>query len=255
MEWILLGSGTHVPLADRGSAGHLLVDGDRAALFDCGTGTKDRLAIAGVALQKISHAFISHAHLDHWADLISLLFHRANAPDRSGLTIVAAEGLCTMIRQVAAVVSPSLLDSEVTFVEPERPVRSDWFEVQAAAVSHGKTPALAYRIGAGAATICYSGDSGPCPSLESSAHGVDLLVCECALPATAGVAGHMTPQDVRALADRARPGLVVLTHLYPEVLQPGVIASAFEGYEGKMTVGSDGLRIGLDQPPGMKMMG
>jgi ribonuclease Z len=255
MEWILLGSGTHVPLAYRGSAGHLLVDGDKAALFDCGTGTKDRIARAGVPFETISHVFITHGHIDHWADLIPLLFHRANAPAKPRLTIVAPEGFDTMIHQAESVLPALSIDLDVSFVAPEQVVESGWFKVRASAVSHGKVPAFAYTIETRAGVVCYSGDTGPCEGLQIAAAKADLLVCECSLPASAGVSSHMAPEDVRALADRLRPGLLVLTHLYPEVLLPGVIDSAFEGYEGKMMVGSDLLRVALGQPPGMKMIG
>ncbi len=50
MEWIVLGSGTAVPHAQRGSAAHLLVGGGVAALLDAGSGCKDRLARFGVPL-------------------------------------------------------------------------------------------------------------------------------------------------------------------------------------------------------------
>jgi ribonuclease BN (tRNA processing enzyme) len=255
MEWIVLGTGTHVPSADRGSASHLLCDCGKVALFDCGTGAKDRIARAGVAFHQISHIFVTHAHLDHWADLISLLFHRANAPARPKLTIVAPPGFYAMLQQLTVVVSWSLIDPDVAFVEPQHLVETDWFSVRAFAVSHGKLDAFAYRIETRAGTLCYSGDTGPCEGLNVAADKADLLVCECSLPASAGVVAHMTPEDVRALAERSRPGLLVLTHLYPDVLQPGVIESAFEGYAGAMKVGSDGLRVALAQPPGMKMIG
>jgi len=67
----------------------------------------------------------------------------------------------------------------------------------------------------------------------------------------------MSPDGVRRVADAARPGKLVLTHLYPEVLVPGMIERAFEGYEGEWLVASDGTRIALsgDQPPGENMMG
>jgi ribonuclease BN (tRNA processing enzyme) len=65
--------------------------------------------------------------------------------------------------------------------------------------------------------VVFSGDTGPSEALASLAAGADLLVCECASSREAPVPGHLTPEDVAAVADAARPSEVWLTHLYPGV--------------------------------------
>jgi ribonuclease BN (tRNA processing enzyme) len=115
-------------------------------------------------------------------------------------------------------------------------------------MSHGSQYALGYRVQSARGdtwTAAYTGDTGPCEALFELADAASLLVCECSLPSSRNLATHMTPEAVRALAERVRPGLLVLTHLYPEVLEGGLIERAFEGYAGAMKVGYDGLRVSL----------
>jgi ribonuclease BN (tRNA processing enzyme) len=256
MEWIILGSGTLIPDRHRGSAAHLLVGEPGAALFDSGSGTKDRIALAGVAFERVSHLLYSHAHLDHWADLLSLLFYRANSPrDRrtAGQTVVGPPGFSAMVQQVARAASPSLIEdnADVRWIDLEVGTTLDagWFRVCPYTMSHGGQNAVGYRVegeqGSATWSVAYSGDCAPSDGLRALAAGVDCLVCECSLPESRRVDNHMTPQGVRALGEHAHPGRIVLTHLYPEVLEPGIIEEAFEGYAGQVVVGYDGLRIGL----------
>lgn len=258
MEWIVLGSGTTVPDKERGSAAHVLRGDGVAALFDCGSGTKDRLARAEVDFGELTHLVHTHTHLDHWLDLLSLLFHRsALAPSdrRAGIVIAGPPGFCEYVRRIARLAYPPLLDdnadAEWRDISPREPaLDAGWFRARAYEVWHGMPSAQAYRIeGIGAngreVSVCYSGDSGYCDGLVTAARGVDCLVCECSLPESKGVAKHLTPALVRRLADAASPRRVVLTHLYPEVLRSGEIEVAFGGYGGKVVVGHDGLVIPL----------
>jgi len=114
-------------------------------------------------------------------------------------------------------------------------------------MSHCDLNALGWRVegGSGGGSVAYSGDTAPCESLVEMARDVGCLVCECAFPESSKVPVHMTPESVRRAAEACRPGKLVLTHLYPEVLQPGAIESVFEGYAGDVVIAHDGLRINL----------
>jgi ribonuclease BN (tRNA processing enzyme) len=257
MQWVVLGSGTLLIDPNRGSAAHLLRGDDVAALFDTGSGTKDRLARADVSLLEISHIVYSHAHVDHWADLLSLMFLRGYLPDsrkRSGLVIAGPPGFADLARSVLQAASPSLLahNNDVVWVDVgpgSEVLDAGWFQARAFKVEHGSQTAQAYRIQGSQRgrrwSVAYSGDCELCEGLVQAAQGVDCLVCECSLSACSAAAGHMTPASVRALADRAHPKRIVLTHLFPEV-QDAEIESAFRGYPGHVLVGEDGLSVGVD---------
>ena len=145
MEWIVLGSGTFLPQADRGAAAHLLVGDGVAALFDSGSGAKERLARAGVSPQQLTHLIYSHSHLDHWADLLSLLFLRAYTPAsqrRAAQTIIGPAGFPDMVRRAAREVSSKLVDNnaDLVWIEAEPGVAFDagWFELTARSVEIGR---------------------------------------------------------------------------------------------------------------------
>ena len=63
------------------------------------------------------------------------------------------------------------------------------------------------------------------PALAELAADADLLICECAAPDDAPIEGHLTPSDVAAIADAARPQELWLTHLYPGVDAPRAVAT------------------------------
>ncbi len=230
-----------------------------AALFDTGSGTKDRIARSEVGLTEITHLLYTHAHVDHWTDLLALLFYRGNveaSERRHGLVIAGPPGFSDYARAVADAVSPKLLSHNADLrwvdVAPERDVLDGgWFRATPFRVSHTTQVAQAWRVESAGEqsrwSVAYSGDSEPCDGLLQAARGVDVLVCECSLPASKATAGHMTPEAVRELADKAKPATVVLTHLYPEVVEGGAIEAAFAGYDGRMIVGWDGLRVELSR--------
>lgn len=268
MEWVVLGTGTMVPHAERGCASHALVGDGVAALFDAGSGAKDRLARAGIGLDSVTHLVFSHTHLDHWADLLTLLFFRAYAPveiRRPRQVIVGPTGFREHVRRVCDAADSALIerneDLEWIDLAAGDVLDAGWFKATAWPMTHCDLRALGFRIEGGGASrrwsLAYSGDTEPCDSLVELSRGADCLVCECAVAPSDKPSVHMSPDGVRRVVDVARPGKLVLTHLYPEVLVPGMIERAFEGYEGEWLVASDGTRIALsgDQPPGENMMG
>jgi ribonuclease BN (tRNA processing enzyme) len=104
MEWIVLGTGTATPDRLRGSAAHLLAGNGVAALFDSASSTKDRLPRMGIAFGTLSHMLYAYAHLDHWADVLPLLFYRASAPERDrrpGLVVGGPAEFVELARNVA----------------------------------------------------------------------------------------------------------------------------------------------------------
>ena len=56
----------------------------------------------------------------------------------------------------------------------------------------------------------------------------------------------MTPTQVRRLAERTLPELLVLTHIGPELDRQGLPGKAFEGYIGRVVAAHDGMKIRFD---------
>jgi ribonuclease BN (tRNA processing enzyme) len=119
--------------------------------------------------------------------------------------------------------------------------------VSCAAARH--TPgALCFRVASPAGRLGYTGDTGPDESVADFLAGVDVLVAECSLPDAIAMDTHLSPASVAALARRASPGELVLTHLYPQVDRGTVLDDVrAAGWAGAARVAEDGLRIPMGQ--------
>jgi glyoxylase-like metal-dependent hydrolase (beta-lactamase superfamily II) len=67
---ILLGTGTPNPEPDRMGPAVAVVSGDRVYIVDCGPGVVRRAAQAGIRMEQLTRAFISHLHSDHTAGYV-----------------------------------------------------------------------------------------------------------------------------------------------------------------------------------------
>jgi ribonuclease BN (tRNA processing enzyme) len=67
---ILLGAGTPNPEPDRMGPAVAVVSGDRVYIVDCGPGVVRRAAQAGIRMEQLTRAFISHLHSDHTAGYV-----------------------------------------------------------------------------------------------------------------------------------------------------------------------------------------
>jgi ribonuclease BN (tRNA processing enzyme) len=250
LSFTVLGSGTALPDPDRGPAGFLVRLGARAWLVDGGTGTLQRCARVGVDPRALDGGFYSHRHPDHCADLVPLLFAMRVPPARSrDYPIVAGRGFRAFFEGLSAVygkwVQPGSGAVQITELSLDGPdgCEVDGLRVTTRPAQHSGG-ALHLRFEAGDRAVVFSGDTGPSEALAELAAGVDLLVCECgatrealggapsrkalggapsrkalggAPSRKAPVPGHLTAEDVAAVADAARPRAVWLTHLYPGV--------------------------------------
>jgi ribonuclease BN (tRNA processing enzyme) len=69
-----LGTGTVALSPTRSCSGYVVEGGDVLLLMDCGSGITRRLAELGIEWQRITHIAITHFHLDHFADIPTLLY-------------------------------------------------------------------------------------------------------------------------------------------------------------------------------------
>ncbi len=255
MRVTIVGSGTLLPDDDRRSAAHLVEGRGFTLLLDCGSGTVHGLARDGLPWQGITHLALSHYHTDHTGDLAAILWamhHGVPGGRRTPLVVLGPRGLRRLLEGLALAHGEWLREPGFELRAVELPPSGRYtdpeagFTLSAHPVPH--TPdSVAWRLDTEEGTLGYTGDTGPHPPLGGFFSGVDLLVAECALPDEAAPENHLTPSSVAAIAGEAGPGLLVLTHLYPEldlVRLPDLVRAA--GYTGKVLVGWDGLRIDLD---------
>ena len=252
MELIILGSGTAIPLSDRGSPSLVLLIEGCPVLFDMGPGTLRQMIRAGISHENIERIFLTHFHPDHTADLIHLLFVAKNPAvlkRRKPFVITGPSGTARLIDALKAAYTNWLeLPPEIMRIEEldmGEKTKSDYgrFTVITSPTNH--TPnSLAYRIEdrTGKAMV-YSGDTGFCDEVVELARGSDLLILESAFPDGDEFEGHLTPSLAGRIATLAGVERLVLIHFYPECLRTDITSQCRKSYDGELILGVDLLHI------------
>jgi ribonuclease BN (tRNA processing enzyme) len=245
-----LGTGTVALSPSRGCAGYLVEAHGIRLLIDCGSGVTRRLAELNVEWQSITHIAITHFHLDHFADLPTLLyaFRYGMLPVRSApLEIIGPVGTQALFDKLAgaygAYMTTPVFPQAIHAIAPgeTRPLGTNSPAPQLAAFKVPHTPeSVAYSITLGRRRIVYTGDTGVSPELGEWAKGCDLLVAECSLPESMAIPEHLTPEQVGELGRIAEPRMLALTHFYPPVEQVDIQAAVRRSYSGPLTLAHDG---------------
>lgn len=251
-ELTILGSGNLLPDDARRSPAHLLEIEGGLVLLDCGSGALHGMARDGRDWRRLTHILVTHFHTDHFGDLAPVLWalkHGLAEARETPLTLLGPPGFGRIVHALAAAHGDFVLDPgfPLRTVELEREGR--WadpdlaLEIETHPTAH--TPeSLAVRVGWAGHRMGYTGDTGPQPGLGGFFGGVEVLVAECAVADPTDLTNHLSPRSVAALAREAAPGLLLLTHLYPE-LDPAGLPDLVrtEGYTGEVRTGVDGLRV------------
>lgn len=252
----ILGSGTCVPSLKRSSCSVLMQVGNSELLFDSGPGTMRRLLEAQTTIFDISHIFYSHFHPDHSGEFVPFIF-ATKYPDGSQrstpLTAAGGLGFLDFYEELKTVygqwieLAPGLLN--VMEFDNKRPDGRQFedFTLNTAPVAHNEE-SIAYRItSADDHSVVYTGDTDYTDTIIELAKETDLLICECALPDSYRVKGHLTPSLAGDLAAKANARKLVLTHFYPQCDQADIAAECRKTYSGPLVLAEDlmQLKVGL----------
>jgi ribonuclease BN (tRNA processing enzyme) len=138
----------------------------------------------------------------------------------------------------------------------------DSYQVTAVAVTHGRAvPALAYRFDTADGSVVFSGDTTVNDDLIALAQRADILVHQVADLGYLGRHGtdnaelgrmaalHTDVTQVGGVAERARVRELILSHYLPAepytITEADWAQRAGQGFSGRTTAGSDGLRRAL----------
>lgn len=274
----VVGSGTLLPHALRGSAAHWVETTDARILLDCGAGTLHGLARWGLSWREVTHLLISHFHTDHVGEVAALLWAlhhgpgiESGAPRSEPLTILGPAGTRSFLERLAAAHGGFVLDPgfPVTVAEPgeegypfpaaeesDPPVTADdghpptGGEGGLRFLRH-PTPhtdrSIAWLVETSTGRLGYTGDTGPSESLGGFLAGADVVISECSVADSAGLDNHLSPTSAATLARGARPRLLLLTHLYPS-LDPATLPDLLRqaGYDGWTITAWDGTVVEVD---------
>ena len=222
MHLTCIGTGTAVPEPDRVCSGYLLETSGLRLLLDCGGGVVHSMARLGVDWHTLTHLVLTHFHNDHIGD-VPLLFFAWKwgmlPPRAEPIRVIGPTGTGQLLQRMADVFGDHLAEPRFPVVVDEIAAGDERRLNEGVRLRAFKTPhtaeSLAFRIEAGARSLCYTGDTGPSTELGVFAQGVDALVIECSLPDELGMAMHLTPSQVADLARTARPRRLLVTHVYP----------------------------------------
>jgi ribonuclease BN (tRNA processing enzyme) len=255
MRLTVLGSSASYAGAGQACAGYYLEGGDARVLFDCGNGTLANLGRIADPLG-LDAVFVSHGHIDHFADVYSLHAALRYAPEgpRGPLPLYLPAGLFERMKCLLSARGAAELDEAFVPVDLEAGVAIalGGLTVTPVAVDH-TDPTFALIAEADGARLVYTSDTRPCGGVSSAAIGADLLLAEATLPEPyAGAAPHMTAAQAGELAREAGARALVLTHVWPtndrELMAriaaesfgcPVVVASELDTFDIAPKVGKD----------------
>lgn len=244
----ILGSGTCVPRLDRSACAVLVETGNAKILLDLGPGTMHRLLTCGITIFDLTHIFLSHFHPDHTAELAPLIFatkYPNKQARKSQLVVMGGTGLASFYKGLQGaygewIVLPAQQLSLLELDGPSGPfMKFDDFSMRVGPVVH-RPESLAIRIvGRDGISVAYSGDTDECDSLVDLAQGVDLFICESAMPDEAKAPGHLSPSVAGRIAHKAQVKRLVLTHLYPPCDEVDIVKQARTAYKGPIDMAED----------------
>lgn len=203
-----------------------LVDHD--VLLDAGTGVGE-LTLRELA--EIDHVFVTHSHLDHVA-AIPFLVDTAGGMRTRPLVVHATAQTLEILRQHLFNWKlwpdfAEIPDAKAPFLRYEElalgvPVRLGGRSFTALPAKH-TVPAVGYRLDSGAASLVFSGDTGPNEALWREVNRIEnlkYLIIETAFPnrerALAEVSQHLCPEMLaEELARLERPAEIYISHLKP----------------------------------------
>ena len=269
---VMLGTGTPNADPDRAGPSVAVVVDDTSYLVDFGVGVVRRAAaaersgIAALAAPKLTRAFATHLHSDHTLGLADLILTPWILERATPLTLYGPRGLRAMTRHLVEAYADDLRIRErggepkhgydprrvdVHEIEPGVVYRDDKVTVTAFAVKHGAWPqAFGYRFQTPDRTIVISGDTGPDSRIEDQCRRCDVLVHEVYSGAGFGKRPpewqayhsryHTSARELGAIASRAQPGLLVLSHqLIWSSTEEALLDEVRSTYTGKVVSAHD----------------
>jgi len=269
---VLLGTGTPIPDPERSGPSLAIVVNGSPYLFDAGPGVVRRAVAAAVRdsipalrVASLRYLFITHLHSDHTLGLPDVMLTPAIMHRKVPLNVYGPVGTQAMVNGILRAYREDIDlrihglergDSNayrmlVHDVKPGLVYRDSNVTVTAFRVAHGSwRSALGYRIDARGRSIVVSGDTGPTEAIVDACHGCDVLVHEVyskkgfdrldSANRKYHSTFHTSALELGDIATRAKPKLLVLTHiLFFGETGNEILAEARSRFAGNVVLGTD----------------
>ncbi|MGR5168418.1 MBL fold metallo-hydrolase [Vibrio astriarenae] len=270
----VLGAGGPELTSDNASTSYLLWDdGKPKILIDAGPSTAQNFIKTGAKIADLDAILISHMHVDHVADLISLIkssyFETRDSslpiygPTGNHLTpsmteymerLLGLNGLFPYLNNFIAE-APDETFSKANYkihahdiaptIEPTQ-LKIGSMTLESADAMHGGVPALAWSISYKGKTVFVTGDSSGPKHLASMAKSADLIIAHNALPES--YSGHveklhMKPSTIADIVADSQAHTLVFSHFLAQTNKSVEQANTQEviekSFRGKMSFAND----------------
>jgi ribonuclease BN (tRNA processing enzyme) len=246
-----VGTGTVFPTTERRQSCLAVESNGETLVFDLGNGAVRGMLLAGLDPLFVDRILITHFHPDHTSDIPSLMFsmkYGLSEERVKPLHIAGPEPFENFWNSLRGVwgswMEPGFpLDISELPVEPGHRTELPGGTTLSWTPAEHRPESIAYRLDTKAGALVYTGDTEYSDSVVELARGAHTLVIECSLPDDSPVAGHLTPSSVARMASGAGVERVVLTHLFPRILELDLVSEVGKGFDGEIIVAEDGMRL------------
>ena len=268
---IMLGTGTPNADPDRSGPSVAIVVNDTPYIIDFGPGVVRRAeaarrkGITGLAMPKLSKAFVTHLHSDHTLGFADLIFSPWVLERKDPLEVFGPKGLSAMTNNIVKAYKQDI-ELRLNGGEPSNKTgykvnaheikpgviyKDVNVTVKAFAVKHGKwQEAFGFRFETPDKTIVISGDCAPSQSVIDACNGCDVLIHE--VYSQTGFlkrtpdwqkyhsSYHTSSRELAEIATKAKPGLLILYHqLFWGTSEEDLLNEIRQGYKGKIASAHD----------------
>lgn len=210
------------------------LDKDNNLLLDVGGGTEilTQFAKAKIDPVWVNHIFISHTRFDHILGLPAFLFYLAadrkeEMPEE--MKIYSNKRIICDLKEILRITGAGVLDrwgEKLVWIETKQEQKFKVtencsliaFPAKGRDELHEEDLSCLIRLSKPKKSILFTGDTSPNPYLERYARGVSVLIHEATLShekvELVHRHGHSTSRDAGELAQRAKVGRLILTHIH-----------------------------------------
>lgn len=210
-------------------SGYLVQGGGKNLWLDAGPGTLANLQ-RHIDLDDLDGIVLTHAHPDHWVDLLP--FHNVvrYIRKRSGLPVWSTKRVLELTQEVNGKLGDAV---DWTVVDARSHVELGGLRLSFSRTDHGPET-LAVRVDeVGGPSLGYTADTGPAWPLSNLGPGLDAALVEASMPVEAeGSVQHLSGRQAGRAATKAGVGRLLLTHIQPGVDPERQVADARGEFAG-----------------------
>lgn len=280
MEATLVGTGSPVPIPERGGTSIVIRIDDDHVLIDCGPKTVYGLMDAGIRFGEIETLFFTHHHMDHNASFFHFVFTSWTEGGRESLTVYGPDGTERLVDALYDIYGEDIAYRQeiyptdgISNIECKQVTdgfsrQMEGWGVAALPVEHSiETYAYRFDEHETNSSIVFSGDTRKIASLSEFAANADILIQDCNMapvdearvpdedkhfvwPQHAASEqnldtstlrdNHCDATDAGEIAQAAGVETLVLTHIMPYRDLETMRGEAEAVFDGEVVVAEDG---------------